>query len=200
MVFPATSSEFGILDYCGFPKDEAFYLKSWWTDEPVLHILPHWNLDGHEGEKVSVWVYSNCDEVQLVVNGKKLARKKMPVNGHLEWEATYKPGYVKAIGYRSGKKVMETKIETAGKAVDAVWTYETVGDITVANARMVDDKGKFVPTACEEMVFTAPEGMSILGWGNGDPAFQHVERPVEGEDSMKIVTFNGLAQVILRNY
>jgi hypothetical protein len=50
------------------------------------------------------------------------------------------------------------------------------------------------------MVFTAPEGMSILGWGNGDPAFQHVERPVEGEDSMKIVTFNGLAQVILRNY
>ena len=200
MVFPATSSEFGILDYCGFPKDEAFYLKSWWTDEPVLHILPHWNLDGHEGEKVSVWVYSNCDEVQLVVNGKKLARKKMPVNGHLEWEATYKPGYVKAIGYRSGKKVMETKIETAGKAVDAVWTYETVGDITVANVRMVDDKGRFVPTACEEMVFTAPEGMSILGWGNGDPAFQHVERPVEGENSMKIVTFNGLAQVILRNY
>ena len=200
MVFPATSSEFGILDYCGFPKDEAFYLKSWWTDEPVLHILPHWNLDGHEGEKISVWVYSNCDEVQLVVNGKKLARKKMPVNGHLEWEATYKPGYVKAIGYRSGKKVMETKIETAGKAVDAVWTYETVGDITVANVRMVDDKGRFVPTACEEMVFTAPEGMSILGWGNGDPAFQHVERPVEGEDSMKIVTFNGLAQVILRNY
>ena len=200
MVFPATSSEFGILDYCGFPKDEAFYLKSWWTDEPVLHILPHWNLDGHEGEKISVWVYSNCDEVQLVVNGKKLARKKMPVNGHLEWEATYKPGYVKAIGYRSGKKVMETKIETAGKAVDAVWTYETVGDITVANVRMVDDKGRFVPTACEEMVFTAPEGMSILGWGNGDPAFQHVERPVEGEDSMKIVTFNGLAQVILCNY
>ena len=200
MVFPATSSEFGILDYCGFPKDEAFYLKSWWTDKPVLHILPHWNLDGHEGEKISVWVYSNCDEVQLVVNGKKLARKKMPVNGHLEWEATYKPGYVKAIGYRSGKKVMETKIETAGKAVDAVWTYETVGDITVANVRMVDDKGRFVPTACEEMVFTAPEGMSILGWGNGDPAFQHVERPVEGEDSMKIVTFNGLAQVILRNY
>ena len=95
---------------------------------------------------------------------------------------------------------METKIETAGKAVDAVWTYETVGDITVANVRMVDDKGRFVPTACEEMVFTATEGMSILGWGNGDPAFQHVERPVEGEDSMKIVTFNGLAQVILRNY
>lgn len=198
MVFPATSSEFGILDYCGFPKDEAFYLKSWWTSEPVLHILPHWNLDGHEGETVSVWVYSNCDEVQLVVNGKKLERKKMPHNGHLEWDATYKPGYVKAVGYRAGKKVVETKVETTGKAVDAVWTYETVGDVTVAQVEMRDAKGRFVPTACEEMVFTAPEGMKILGWGNGDPAFQHVERPVDASDSITIVTFNGLAQVILR--
>ena len=48
MKFPATGSQFGILDYCGFPKDEAWYLKSWWTNEPVLHILPHWNLQGHE--------------------------------------------------------------------------------------------------------------------------------------------------------
>ena len=198
MVFPATSSEFGILDYCGFPKDEAFYLKSWWTNDPVLHILPHWNLDGHEGEKVSVWVYSNCDEVQLVVNGKKLGRKKMPVNGHLEWDAVYRPGYVKAIGYRAGKKVMETKVETTGEAVEAVWTYETVGDITVANVKMIDSKGRFVPTACEEMEFAAPEGFRILGWGNGDPAFQHVERPLDDSGSMKIVTFNGLAQVILQ--
>ena len=48
--FPAHDSEFGILDYCGFPKDEAYYLKSWWTEEPILHIFPHWNLQGHEGE------------------------------------------------------------------------------------------------------------------------------------------------------
>ncbi len=54
MVWPATGSQFGILDYCGFPKDEAYYLKSWWTDEPVLHIFPHWNLKGHENEPVSL--------------------------------------------------------------------------------------------------------------------------------------------------
>ena len=215
MVFPATSSEFGILDYCGFPKDEAFYLKSWWTSEPVLHILPHWNLDGHEGEKVSVWAYSNCDEVQLIVNGRKLGRKKMPVNGHLEWEATYKPGYVKAIGYKNGRKVMETRIETAGEPVNAVWTYETVGDVMVANVEMRDAKGRFVPTANCELEFTAPEtGWKILGWGNGDPAYQYIERPFTtgaaatcptgtpvpdpSAETVTIHTFNGNAQVLLQ--
>ena len=214
MVFPATSSEFGILDYCGFPKDEAYYLKSWWTSEPVLHILPHWNLDGHEGEKVSVWVYSNCDEVQLIVNGKRLEKKKMPAGGHLEWDAVYKPGYVKAVGYRNGRKVMETRLDTVGEAVEEVWTYETVGDVTIANVEMRDAKGRFVPTACKELTFTAPEGCRILGWGNGDPAFQHIERPVtygpgasgpsctpvpdRDARTVDIVTFNGLAQVILQ--
>ena len=215
MVFPATSSEFGILDYCGFPKDEAYYLKSWWTSEPVLHILPHWNLDGHEGEKVSVWAYSNCDEVQLIVNGRKLGRKKMPVNGHLEWDATYKPGYVRAIGYKNGRKVMETRIETAGEPVNAVWTYETVGDVMVANVEMRDAKGRFVPTANCELEFTAPEaGWKILGWGNGDPAYQYVERPFTtgvaatcptgtpvpdpSAETVTIHTFNGNAQVLLQ--
>ena len=196
MSFPATGSEFGILDYCGFPKDESFYLKSWWTADPVLHILPHWNLEGHEGETVSVWVYSNCDEVQLIVNGRKLERKAMPENGHLEWDAVYRPGYVKAVGYKDGRKVMETRIDTAGEPVNAVWTYETVGDITVANVEMQDAKGRFVPTACVDWEFTAPEGVEILGWGNGDPAFQLTERTES--NSLKITTFNGLAQVILQ--
>ena len=199
LAFPATGSEFGILDYCGFPKDEAFYLKSWWTDEPVLHILPHWNLEGHEGENVSVWIYSNCDEVQLIVNGKKLGRKKMPVNGHLEWDAVYKPGYVRAIGYKDGRKIMDKRVETASEAVEAVWTYETVGDITVASVEMRDAKGRFVPTADVQLQFAAPEGCRILGWGNGDPAFQHDERPENGDSTITVQTFNGLAQVILQN-
>ena len=198
MVFPATGSQFGLLDYCGFPKDEAYYLKAWWTDQPVLHILPHWNLDGHEGEKISVWVYSNCDEVQLTVNGRRLARKKMPKNGHLEWDAVYKPGYVKAVGYKGGRKVMETRIETTGAAEEAVWTYETVGDIMIANVAMHDAKGRFVPNANCPVEFTAPEGWRILGWGNGDPAFQYDERPEGGADTISITTFNGLAQVILQ--
>ncbi|MGM9735326.1 MAG: glycoside hydrolase family 2 TIM barrel-domain containing protein [Candidatus Cryptobacteroides sp.] len=117
--FPATGSEFGILDWCGFPKDEAFYLQSWWTEQPVLHILPHWNLSGHEGEKISVWVYSNCDEVELSVNGRRLGRKAMPRGGHLEWKAVYEPGSVIATGYIGGKKAARSKVETSGKAVQA---------------------------------------------------------------------------------
>lgn len=214
MKFPATGSQFGILDYCGFPKDEAYYLKSWWTEEPVLHILPHWNLDGHEGEEVSVWVYSNCDEVQLVVNGRKLARKAMPKNGHLEWDTVYKPGYVKAIGYRNGRKVMERRIETASEAVENVISYEYVGDIAIATVTATDSKGCFVPTACTSLTFNAEEGWRILGWGNGDPAFQHTERPAvtgagaagpsataapeRNAASVQIHLFNGLAQIILQ--
>jgi beta-galactosidase len=214
MVFPATSSEFGILDYCGFPKDEAYYLKAWWTSEPVLHILPHWNLDGHEGETVSIWVYSNLDEVQLIVNGKKLERKEMPENGHLEWSAEYQPGWIKAIGYRDGKKVMERRLETSDKAVDAVWTYDLIGETMVACVEMRDSKGRFVPTDNSEISFTAPTGWRILGWGNGDPAFQYVERPVvsgksandnvctpaldKDADTISVHVFNGLAQVVLQ--
>ena len=214
MVFPATSSEFGILDYCGFPKDEAYYLKAWWTSEPVLHILPHWNLDGHEGETVSIWVYSNLDEVQLIVNGKKLERKEMPENGHLEWTAEYQPGWIKAIGYRDGKKVMERRLDTTGEAVDAVWTHEVVGETMVACVEMRDSKGRFVPTDNSEISFTAPTGWRILGWGNGDPAFQYVERPVvsgksandnvctpaldKDADTISVHVFNGLAQVVLQ--
>ena len=214
MVFPATSSEFGILDYCGFPKDEAFYLKSWWTSEPVLHILPHWNLQGHEGEEVSVWVYSNCDEVELTVNGKRLGRKAMPRNGHLEWTAVYKPGNVRAVGYRNGRKVMEKRLDTTGEAAAAAVECETIGDVTVVSVELRDSKGRFVPTACNNLSVTVGEGWTILGWGNGDPAFQHVERPVKygpGANgpkgtsvpdaearTMEIRAFNGLAQVLLQ--
>ena len=83
MKFPATGSQFGILDYCGFPKDEAWYLKSWWTDERCCTFFPTGICKVTEGDSIDIWVYSNCDEVELTVNGKKLERKPMPRNGHL---------------------------------------------------------------------------------------------------------------------
>ena len=145
--FPATGSEFGILDWCGFPKDEAFYLASCWTDKPVLHILPHWNLPGHEGEKISIWVYSNCEEVELSVNGRRLGRKAMPEGGHLEWEAIYKPGNVIATGYTGGKKVATSRVETTGKAtkVQATIEYKTTD-------------GRWKEFAAEGTLFTEEQG------------------------------------------
>lgn len=201
LVFPATNSGFGILDYCGFPKDEAYYLKSWWTNEPVLHIFPHWNLKGHEGEEIDVWAYSNCDAVELFVNGKSLGKQNMPKNGHLSWKAIYQPGKVKAVGYKNGKKVLTETIETTGNTTQ-LKTIETVnGDITVVDIFALDKKKRFVADACEEVSIKVAGNAEILGVGNGDSAWQAKERPLAGENKQefKVNLFNGCAQVIVKN-
>ena len=204
--YPATGSEFGILDYCGFPKDEAYYLKSWWTEEPVLHILPHWNLEGHEGEEIPVWIYSNCDEVSLQVNGKNLGRKKMPRLGHLEWKAIYKPGVIKAVGYKGGKKVMEEVVRTAGAPAtlkinaDRTTISADGRDLSVVNVSVLDQRGTFVPTACVPVTITVSGDVRILGAGNGDPAFRSNERPADSSArSFTIDSYNGLAQFMVQS-
>lgn len=204
--FPATGSEFGILDYCGFPKDEAWYLKAWWTDETVLHVFPHWNLHGHEGEKISIWVYSNCDEVELSVNGKRLGRKRMERGGYLSWDAVYQPGKVVATGYRKGRKVMVETVETTGKAsvielqADRPVIQADGRDIAVVTVRLKDSKDRFVPDACEWVTLEVDGPFRILGVGNGDPAWQEKERPDDpAARTFRVKTFNGLAQVLLQS-
>lgn len=204
--FPTTGSQFGILDYCGFPKDEAYYLKSWWTDKPVLHIFPHWNLSDHEGENVDVWAYSNCDEVELIVNGKSQGRKKMPENGYLSWNTIYNPGYVKAIGYKNGKRVMEEKLETTRNPDRIELTADRTNltadnrDVMVFRVELQDSKKRFVPTACDSLELTVTGPVRILGVGNGDPAWQDIERPTEAETrSFSVKAFNGLAQILLQS-
>ena len=206
MKFPATGSQFGILDYCGFPKDEAYYLKAWWTDEPVLHILPHWNLAGHEGDSIDVWVYSNCDEVQLTVNGKRLERKAMPKNGHLSWKVVYQPGSVKAVGYNGGKKVLTKTVETTGEAARIVLSADRPvikadgRDVAVFRVELQDRKKRFVPTACDRLDFTVEGPVRILGVGNGDPAYRDRERPADPDArSYQVNAFNGLAQILLQS-
>lgn len=206
MKYPATGSEFGILDYCGYPKDEAYYLKAWWTAEPVLHILPHWNLQGHEGETIDIWVYSNCDEVELSVNGKSLGKKPMPQNGHLAWNAVYQPGTVRAVGYKNGKRVLTETIETTGKAeniqlsADRSQIKADGRDVAVCRIELKDKKKRFVPTACEELQLTISGPVRILGVGNGDPAWQAKERPSDANArTFTVKSFNGLAQVLLQS-
>lgn len=206
MKFPATGSQFGILDYCGFPKDEAWYLKSWWTDEPVLHILPHWNLQGHEGDSIDIWVYSNCDEVELTVNGKKLDRKPMPRNGHLSWKAVFQPGAVKAVGYKNGKKILVRTVETTGAPARISLTADRSviqadnRDVAVCNIELQDKKKRFVPTACNDLTITVSGPVRILGVGNGDPAYQATERPADTDArTYQVKAFNGLAQVLLQS-
>lgn len=206
MKFPATGSQFGILDYCGFPKDEAYFLKAWWTDEPVLHLLPHWNLQGHEGEEVDVWAYSNCDEVELFVNGKSAGRQTMPRNGHLAWKAIYQPGSLKAVGYRNGKKILTETVATTGPAVRIRLTADRTQlaadgrDVSVVRIELLDKKGRFVPTACDDLRLTVSGPVRILGVGNGDPAYQATERPADPQArTYEVKAFNGLAQVLLQS-
>lgn len=206
MKFPATGSQFGILDYCGFPKDEAYYLKSWWTDEPVLHIFPHWNLSGHEGEPVSVWAYSNADEVELFVNGHSMGRKPMPHNGHLEWETVYQPGRLKAVGYRKGERVMTTYVETTDRParIELETDREVLSadnrDVAVVTVRISDRKGRFVPDANIPLQLTVKGPGRILGAGNGDPAYQAAERPTErNARTFSVNSFNGMAQILLQS-
>jgi len=204
--YPAHDSEFGILDYCGFPKDEAWYLKAWWTDETVLHVFPHWNLQGHEGEEVDVWVYSNCDEVELAVNGKRLGRQQMPRNGHLKWRAVYKPGRVVATGYKKGKKVMTQTVATTGPAARIVLKADRTvlradgRDVAVVTAEIQDAKGRMVPDACLPLSIRLEGDGRILGVGNGDPAYLGEDHSSKADcHEFSIPAFNGLAQVLVQS-
>ena len=205
MVWPATGSQFGILDYCCFPKDEAYYLKAAWTDQPVLHIFPHWNLKGQEGQQVEVWAYTNMDEVELVQDGKSLGRQKADKDSHLVWNTTYRPGRLVAYGYKNGKRVITERVETTGPAekmtIDtSKSTLQPDGqDIVVVDITLKDKKGRYVPDACNPLQVSVSGPAEILGWGNGDPGFKTDERP-QGNDRRHatLKAFMGNAQVIVR--
>ena len=204
--YPAVISEFGILDYCGFPKDETWYLKSWWTEEPVLHIFPHWNLQGHEGESVEIWAYSNCDEVELSVNGRSLGRKPMPRNGHLKWEAVYQPGSLKAVGYKNGKKILTQTLHTTGKvarmqlAADRQQIAADGRDVSVVTVSILDSKGRVVPDACPVLKLRLQGEGHILGVGNGNPSWLGSDHPADADcHEFQVEAFNGYAQVLIQS-
>ncbi|KAF2326369.1 beta-galactosidase GalA [Flavobacterium ginsenosidimutans] len=170
--WPSVTSYFGMMDVCGFPKDNVFYLKSWWGKEPVLHLLPHWNWSGMEGKEIDVWAYSNCDEVELFLNKKSLGKKKMEQNSHLEWKVNYTPGTLEAVGYKNGKKVLSDIRKTTGKPENIKLSLDKEnvlkGNVSVVTVETTDKNGLHIPTANDEIMFSI-KGGKILGVGNGDP-------------------------------
>ena len=165
----------------------------------MLHLLPHWNLSGHEGEEVDIWAYSNCAEVELIVNGKRLGRKAMPRDGHLSWKATYKPGYIEARGYDHGKRIQTERIETTEAPSRLQLTSETCGSVCIITISQLDRRGRFVPTACEDVELNLSGPVRLLGVGNGDPAWQAEEQPTDpSARKFQVRTFNGLARVFLQ--
>ena len=190
--WPSVTSYFGMMDVCGFPKDNVFYLKSWWTAQPVLHILPHWNWSGMEGKEIDVWVYSNCDEVELFLNKKSLGKKKMLQNSHLEWKVNYTPGTLEAIGYKNGKKILGEIQKTTGKSENIKLSVDKENvqnsKISVVTVEVTDTNGLHVPTANDEITFSI-QGGKILGAGNGDPASLEKDQFIDAVSLVPITNF-----------
>ena len=197
-IWPILHTQWGIVDRCGFEKDPFYYFKSWWTDEVVVHVFPHWNWAGKEGKEIRVCCYSNCEEVELIVNGKSLGKTKMERNSHLEWKVEYEPGYIEVKGYNGGKVVATSRRETTGESVaiklepDRMEIKADNHDISQVTLRIVDGNGRMVPTANNEVELSV-NGGRIIGVCNGDPA-DHVP-----ENQTTHPVFNGLLMVYVQS-
>jgi len=197
--WPSINSQFGIVDMCGFPKDYFFYYKAWWGREPSLHVFPHWNFEGREGEEIAVWVYSNLDEVELFLNGTSLGSQKVPHLGHVQWKVKYQPGTIEARGSKDGKVVLTEKRETTGPTVAIRITTDRTEidadgeDLAMIKVEALDKEGRPVPTANNLISFKVSGEGTLIGVGNGDPNCQ------ESDKEPKRSLFNGLAQVILQS-
>ncbi|MEG3089774.1 beta-galactosidase GalA [Sphingomonas sp. PB4P5] len=197
--FPSISSYFGVLDTCGFAKDNYHYYRSWWRpDVPMVHLLPHWTWPGREGEPIEVWAHGNCDEVELLLNGRSLGRKAMPRNGHLAWSVPYAAGRIEARGVNRGRRVATSVRETAGPAYAVVLTGDRRvavadgSDVVVLRAEIVDRRGRPVPDASNLVRFTIAGDAEVIGVGNGDPTC------LEADQATQRSAFHGLAQAIVR--
>jgi beta-galactosidase len=175
--WPCVNSHFGILDTCGFPKDNFYYYQSWWTTNVVLHLLPHWNWAGKEGQEIRVDAFSNCKQVELFLNGATLGRQVMQPNAKLTWQVKYAPGVLSAKGFDAAGGVMaETKVETTGEAAQIRLTPDRAAikadgeDVSVFTVAALDEAGRVVPLARNKIAFAVEGAGRILGVGNGDPS------------------------------
>jgi len=198
--YPSINSYFGILDMCGFPKDNYWYYRAWWRpQEPLVHVLPHWTWPGREGQPVEVWVHGNTEEVELFANGASLGRKRMERNRHLAWQVPYAPGTLEAVGYNGGKRVAASQQRTAGPAhaVQLVADRRRIAsdgrDLSVLRAEIVDRNGIVVPDSDALVRFDVAGPARVIGVGNGDPT------SLEPDQAPQRRAFHGLCQAVLQS-
>lgn len=182
--WPNHSSMFGIIDLASIPKDRYYLYRSVWNkDAETLHILPHWNWEGREGQKVPVFVYTNYPSAELFINGKSYGRQTKHKNGDVEnryrlmWhDAVYEPGEVKVVAYDSdGKAVAEKTVRTAGKPhhIELTTDYPTLKadgkDLAYVTLRIVDKDGNLCPTDGRLVNFKVKGAGKYRASANGDP-------------------------------
>ncbi len=198
--FPSISSYFGILDTCGFPKDNYWYYRAWWRPQaPLVHLFPHWTWPGREGEGIETWVHANCEEVELLVNGRSAGRKRVERDRHLAWTVPYAPGGIEAIGYTGGKRVASAQRRTAGPAHSVRLTADRRRirgdgrDLSMITAEVVDAAGTVVPDGNALVRFDVAGPGRIIGVGNGDPT------SLEPDQAAQRKAFHGLCQAIVQS-
>lgn len=202
--WPCISSHFGAMDTCGFAKDIFFYYQAWWGSKPVLHLFPHWNWSGREGQPIDVWCYSNLDNVELFLNDTSLGSKRVEINSHVEWKVPFSPGVLEARGSKNGAVVLTDRRETTGAPsklvahVDRSRLAADGEDVSVITVGVADSRGRLVPTALNEVTLKISGPGRLIGVGNGDPSCHEPDKPtshVEGRRS----AFNGLCMGIVQS-
>jgi beta-galactosidase len=196
--WPTNSSQFGIMDLCGFDK-AAFYIHQaqWVKDRPVLWLVPHWNWAGREGQPVKVMAMSNLDEVEVLLNGVTQGRQRVDPFEMNSWSVAYAPGTLEAVGYRGGAVAARARVQTTGAAAALKVTPDRDRargdgrDAVAFRIEATDAKGRPHPLA-RSLARFAVEGGEIIGLGNGDP------NCLDPEKGDRRVLYNGLAQVIVR--
>ena len=194
--YPAINSASGALDTCGFFKDLGFYYQANWTVKPMLHVFPHWNWGA--GTNVDVWVFGNCDSVELFTNGVSLGRKLLNVQNHLEWIVPWTSGTLQAIGYSHLVPVTTNTWTTSSTPVaialrpDRSTILADGRDVAVITVAGLDAQGNTVPTASNVVSF-AVTGGAIIGVANGNPS------SLEADKGTQRSLFNGMAQVVVQS-
>ncbi len=196
--WPARSSYFGIIDLAGFPKDAYYLYQSEWTDKPVLHLFPHWNWS--EGEKVDVWTYTNCQEVELFLNNESQGTKKKTEDSlHMMWRLFFKPGILKAIGRTTGKVILTKEIKTAKAPAkieleaDRNVIKANERDLSFVTVKVLDESGTVVPYADNLINFKISGEGRIVGVDNG---LQTSHEPFQANYRK---AFNGLCLAIIQS-
>jgi beta-galactosidase len=169
--WPAKSSYFGIVDTCGFPKDIYYFYQSKWTTKPMVHILPHWNWSN--GTNVEVWAYSNCDTVEIFLNGTSLGSKSVGNAGHLSWNVPWSSGALRAKGTKGGTVVYD-EVVTAGSAAKVQLKPDRTSitadgkDLVYIEADITDANGVVVLNAANTVNFSVSGPGTIVGVDNGN--------------------------------
>ncbi|MGE5795348.1 MAG: glycoside hydrolase family 2 TIM barrel-domain containing protein, partial [Ignavibacteria bacterium] len=196
--WPSRSSYFGIVDLAGFPKDAYYMYQSEWTDKSVLHLFPHWNWT--EGDTIDIWCYTNCEEVELFLNGNSLGSKKKSGDDlHLMWRLAYSPGTLKAVGRSNRKEILTKEIKTAGNPSKIILEADRNiikadgEDLSFVTVKVLDEAGTLVPYADNLISFEISGEGSIAGVDNG------LQTSMESFKANYRKAFNGLCLVVLQS-